>query len=57
MPVNRRWPIAELLDACRAYIEATGRRISFEYAMIDGVNDSDACAEELADRLHGCCVM
>lgn len=53
MPVNRRWPIAELLDACRAYIEATGRRISFEYAMIDGVNDSDACAEELADRLHG----
>ncbi len=53
MPVNRRWPIDELLTACRAYIEATGRRISFEYAMIDGVNDSDAHAEELADRLLG----
>ncbi len=53
MPINRRWPIAELLDACRDYIEATGRRISFEYAMIDGVNDSDACAQELADRLQG----
>ncbi len=53
MPVNRRWPMTELLRACRDYIEATGRRISFEYAMIDGVNDSDACAEELADRLRG----
>ncbi len=53
MPVNRRWPIAELLAACRAYTERTGRRISFEYAMIDGVNDSDACAHELAQRLHG----
>ncbi len=53
MPVNRRWPIGELLTACREYIEATGRRISFEYAMIDGVNDSDAHAEELADRLQG----
>ncbi len=53
MPINRRWPIDELLKACREYIEATGRRISFEYAMIDGVNDTDACAEELADRLHG----
>ena len=53
MPINRRWPIDELLRACRDYIDATGRRISFEYAMIDGVNDSDACAEELADRLQG----
>ncbi len=53
MPVNRRWPIEELLEACRDYIRATGRRISFEYAMIDGVNDSDACAEELAARLKG----
>jgi len=53
MPVNKRWPMEELLEACRAYIKATGRRISFEYAMIDGVNDSDACAEELADRLRG----
>ena len=53
MPVNKRWPIDELLKACRDYVEATGRRISFEYAMIDGLNDSDACAEELADRLRG----
>lgn len=53
MPVNNRWPIDELLGACRDYIKATGRRISFEYAMIDGVNDSDACAEELAARLKG----
>ncbi len=53
MPVNKRWPIDELLKACRDYVDATGRRISFEYAMIDGLNDSDACAEELADRLRG----
>lgn len=53
MPVNRRWPMDELLRACRDYIAATGRRISFEYAMIDGVNDSDTHAAELADRLHG----
>lgn len=53
MPVNKRWPMEELLKACRDYVEATGRRISFEYAMIDGVNDSDGCAEELADRLRG----
>lgn len=53
MPVNRRWGIEELLEACRRYIDATGRRISFEYAMIDGVNDSDACGEELAGRLKG----
>jgi len=53
MPVNKRWSIEELLGACRDYIKATGRRISFEYAMIDGLNDSDACAEELASRLRG----
>lgn len=53
MPVNKRWSIDELLSACRDYIKATGRRISFEYAMIDGLNDSDACAEELASRLKG----
>lgn len=53
MPINRRWPMKELLRACRDYINATGRRISFEYAMIDGVNDSDAHAAELAERLRG----
>ena len=53
MPINHRWPVEELLDACRAYIQTTGRRISFEYAMINGVNDSDGCARELASRLKG----
>ena len=53
MPVNRRWNMEELLQACRYYAEQTGRRISFEYAVIGGVNDSDACARELAGRLHG----
>ncbi len=53
MPINRRYPIDTLLKACRDYIRETGRRISFEYAMIDGVNDSDACALELAARLKG----
>ena len=53
MPINRKYGVDELLAACRDYLAATGRRISFEYAMIRGVNDSDACAEELADRLKG----
>ncbi|MBQ6092157.1 MAG: 23S rRNA (adenine(2503)-C(2))-methyltransferase RlmN [Clostridia bacterium] len=53
MPVNRRWPMHELLQACRAYTEHTGRRISFEYALIAGVNDSDRDAKELASRLRG----
>lgn len=53
MPVNRRWHVPELIDACRRYIRATGRRISFEYAMIRGVNDSDACAAQLAGLLKG----
>lgn len=53
MPVTRRWSVDELLAACRRYIRATGRRISFEYTMIRGVNDSDACARELADKLRG----
>lgn len=53
MAVNRKWGIDSLLDACRAYIDATNRRISFEYAVIAGVNDSDACARELAHRLRG----
>lgn len=53
MPVNRRYPIAELLQACRNYFTVTGRRISFEYAMIDGVNDSEEMALLLAKRLRG----
>ena len=53
MPVNDRWNIDELLKACRDYTKATSRRISFEYAMISGVNDSDECARELGKRLKG----
>lgn len=53
MPINKRWPLDELIKACRYYARQTGRRISFEYAMIAGVNDSDACARELAGRLKG----
>lgn len=53
MPINRRWPVEELLEVCREYVQVTGRRISFEYAMMNGVNDSDACALELAARLKG----
>jgi len=53
MAVNRRWPVEELLEVCREYIARTGRRISFEYAMIRGVNDTDECALELAGRLKG----
>lgn len=53
MPVNQRWGVDELLKACRYYGNLTGRRISFEYAMISGVNDSDDCARELAEKLKG----
>ena len=53
MPVNRRWPVEELLAACRAYYEKTGRRISFEYAMIRDVNDSPETARLLLKKLKG----
>ena len=53
MPVNKAYPIEELLAACRRYYDATGRRIHFEYAMIDGVNDTPECAKELLGRLKG----
>ena len=53
MPVNKAYPIEELLDACRRYFDATGRRIHFEYAMIDGVNDTADHAKELLRRLKG----
>ena len=51
MPVNRRWPVDTLLAACRDYFAKTGRRISFEYTMIDGVSDSPEQAELLARRV------
>ena len=53
MPVNKAYPIEELLEACRRYYDATGRRIHFEYAMINGVNDSPENAKELLRRLKG----
>lgn len=53
MPVNRRWNVDTLLDACRNYFAETGRRISFEYAMIRGVNDSQQTAKLLIKKLEG----
>ncbi len=53
MPVNQRYPIEELLAACRRYTDRTGRRISFEYALIQGENDSREDAAKLAKRLKG----
>jgi 23S rRNA (adenine2503-C2)-methyltransferase len=53
MPVNKAYPIEELLAACRRYYDATSRRIHFEYAMIDGLNDGETHARELLRRLKG----
>lgn len=53
MPINRKWPIAELLSACVAYYKSTGRRISFEYTLISGKNDSEEDARALAKLLRG----
>ena len=53
MPVNKAYPIAELMAACRRYYDATSRRIHFEYAMIDGLNDREPDAKELLRLLKG----
>lgn len=53
MPVNRAYPVEELIEGCRRYFDKTGRRISFEYAMICGVNDTPEAAELLLRRLKG----
>lgn len=53
MPINQRWNVEELMEACRTYFAKTGRRISFEYALIEGVNDEECHARELAQRLRG----
>lgn len=53
MPIAKRYPMDELLAACKKHVEATGRRITFEYALVRGVNDSDKNAEELAAKLRG----
>ena len=48
VPINKRYPIEDLLDACSDYLTVKHRRVSFEWAMIDGVNDRDSDARELA---------
>ncbi|HTD46584.1 MAG TPA: hypothetical protein VK881_04880, partial [bacterium] len=53
VPVNQRYPLAELMAACREYIEATGRRLTFEYVLIDGVNDGPVEARALGRLLAG----
>lgn len=53
MPVNRKYNLAELLEACRYYIDKTNKRITFEYALIKGVNDGREAAEKLTGLLKG----
>jgi 23S rRNA (adenine2503-C2)-methyltransferase len=53
MPINRRWPIKEVLSAADSYVERTGRRVSYEYTLMSGVNDSDELAGDLAGLLKG----
>lgn len=53
MPVNKRYKVEELVQACREYVAQTGRRITFEWALIDGVNDSPEVAAQLARLLKG----
>jgi 23S rRNA (adenine2503-C2)-methyltransferase len=50
VPINRRYPLSTLLDACAGYLQAKGRRLSFEWALIDGVNDRDLDARNLIER-------
>jgi 23S rRNA (adenine2503-C2)-methyltransferase len=53
MPVNRRYPIGELMKSCERYVEATNRKVFFEYVMLEDVNDSAECARELARLMRG----
>lgn len=53
VPINKKYPLVELLDACREYVHTTGRRITFEYALIQDVNDSTEQAARLAGMLKG----
>jgi len=53
VPVNRRYPVARLLEAIQFYIERTGRRVTFEYALLEGINDSEADAKMMASLLRG----
>jgi len=51
VPVNRRWPVADLLDAARDYVRETGRRVSFEYVLLEGINDAPSLAATLGELL------
>ena len=53
MPVNDAYPVEQLMETVRRYQDTTGRRVSFEYSMVRGVNDSDACAKQLANLIRG----
>jgi 23S rRNA (adenine2503-C2)-methyltransferase len=53
MPIANKYSISEVLDACAYYLERTGRRLTFEYSLVQGVNDSDECADELARLVRG----
>ena len=53
VPINKKYPLEELIPACREYFACTGRRVSFEYALFDGVNDSIVQAQSLADLIQG----
>lgn len=53
MPVNKSYGVEDLLSVCKQHIEKTGRRITFEYALVKGINDSEKNAEELAAKLRG----
>lgn len=53
MPVNDAYPVEQLMRACRAYQQTTGRRVSFEYSMVNGVNDSPETARRLAQLIRG----
>ena len=53
VPLNRKYPVRELLAACRDYVGEGRRRVTFEYVLLDGVNDSDAHARELIHCLQG----
>ena len=53
MPVNRKYPLDELISACRRYSDRTSRRVTFEYTLVKGMNDSESDADKLADLLRG----
>ena len=53
MPIANEYPIDELIGVCRRYYDATGRRLTWEYALVRDVNDSLSCADELAERIRG----